>query len=90
MSIHVVTMFDVHMVGPFTKDCSSLHNVSKYVNTCWDNVWCSYGGIVPMCIIFPDMSIHVVTMFAMFIMSIQTITIEIEYTLIWVQSYFYF
>jgi hypothetical protein len=35
-----------------------------------------------MCIIFPDMSIHVVTMFAMFIMSIQTITIEIEYTLI--------
>jgi hypothetical protein len=52
--------------------------------------WDSLLKIVPMCIIFPNMSIHVVTMFAMFTMSIQAITIEIEYKLIWVQSYFCF
>jgi hypothetical protein len=38
MSIHVGTMFDVHMAGLFTKDCSNVHNLSKYVNICCDNV----------------------------------------------------
>jgi hypothetical protein len=41
--------------------------------------WNSLLKIVPMSIIISNMLIHVLTMFVMFIMSMQVIQIKIEY-----------